>query len=663
MRRTLCVTFALMLISTMCCVPFAFAQVNQQAIDDVTAGRIKEAKASWWGFDAADATECLQAAINSGVPTLIVENMGTPWIVEPITLVSNQEIIFEDGVEILAKRGSFKARNDSLFTANGLENITLRGYGAVMRMWRDDYDDPEQYERAEWRHVLQICGSTNINIYGLTLTESGGDGIYLGTGGGKTNTNIHIKDVVCDKNYRQGISVITAENLLIEDTVMSNTDGTAPRAGIDFEPNNANERLVNVVMRNCLSENNAGDGYVAYLPPMRASSEPVSMIFENCRAVGNRGNSARIVTGNGPEESVKGEVQFIDCVFESSNGPGFTLNNNAPEGLRLLLRNVSIIDVAQGSPAHSPIMLMTRQGATLDIGGVTFENVRIRDPLQRRPMHFTDMVGNIKPAEISGNMIIERDGQEVAVELTPEILAEWMPIINLPDIASFDIEGVDFTTVATERDASKFGIPGARLRRFANLVVYAIQGDEVVLQVRHGQVGRSRGAEATVIVSNQTGEEIARETLLFLEETEVRFIAPESGIFHVNAQLSHFLQFIGSSHPLNLSSQEKPIAFFGGGGQYYFYVPEDTDEFGVKVFGEGIGEAIKATLTNPAGEVVAEEDDVVQARMLMAPPTPGIWGLRLSRPTNLPMEDYYAELLGVPPFFAPSPDAVLMPVR
>jgi len=52
-------------------------------------------------------------------------------------------------------------------------------------------------------------------------------GLYFGSAqAGVTNNDVHIKDVVCDGNYSQGISMITAENLLIEDTVLKNTAGT-----------------------------------------------------------------------------------------------------------------------------------------------------------------------------------------------------------------------------------------------------------------------------------------------------------------------------------------------------------------------------------------------------------------------------------------------------
>ena len=109
--------------------------------------------------------------------------------------------------------------------------------------------------------------SKNIKVLGLTLALSGGDGIYLGVSKtGVPSENVVIKDVICDRNYRQGISVISARNLLIENTIMRDTGGTPPAAGIDFEPNEASERIVRCVMRNCVAENNQGDGYVFYLP-------------------------------------------------------------------------------------------------------------------------------------------------------------------------------------------------------------------------------------------------------------------------------------------------------------------------------------------------------------------------------------------------------------
>ena len=178
---------------------------SPEQVARVAAGELKEARASWWGFDKEDATSALQAAIRSQVPRLIVDNMGAPWITDKLACVSGQEIVFEAGVEVLAKKGAFMGKSDALFSLTCVTNVTLRGPGATLRMRRADYDAPP-YAKAEWRHVLSIKSSAGIKVLGLTLAESGGDGIYLGCVRSELPCrDIVIRDVVCDRNYRQEI--------------------------------------------------------------------------------------------------------------------------------------------------------------------------------------------------------------------------------------------------------------------------------------------------------------------------------------------------------------------------------------------------------------------------------------------------------------------------
>jgi hypothetical protein len=120
-------------------------------------------------------------------------------------------------------------------------------------------------------------------IQDLSIEETGGDGIYLGDFDGKhANRNVVFRRVDCNGNNRNGISVISAENLLIEDCRLRNTIGTEPRAGIDFEPNSPDELLVNCVMRNCIAEDNAGTGYQICPQSMNSSSKPISINLVNC---------------------------------------------------------------------------------------------------------------------------------------------------------------------------------------------------------------------------------------------------------------------------------------------------------------------------------------------------------------------------------------------
>ncbi|MCC6857978.1 MAG: right-handed parallel beta-helix repeat-containing protein, partial [Bryobacterales bacterium] len=257
---------------------------NRAAVEEVLSGKRSEANAAWWGFREDDATEALQAAIDSGAKRVVVPFQHAPWTVRPIRLKGNQEIVFEPGVLVLAKRGEFKGRGDSLFTAAGVSNLTVRGYGATLRMRKKDYQSGA-YEKAEWRMGIALRGVRNVLIEGLRVESSGGDGFYVdGDGRLPFSENVTIRNCTAHDNHRQGISVISAANLLVENCVFSSTSGTAPEAGIDLEPDAPEQRLVRCVIRNCVFENNRGHAMLVYLRQLSRKSEPVSIRFENCHA-------------------------------------------------------------------------------------------------------------------------------------------------------------------------------------------------------------------------------------------------------------------------------------------------------------------------------------------------------------------------------------------
>jgi hypothetical protein len=646
----------------------ASAEVNQKAIDDVAAGRVKIARVSWWGFDPVDATKALQAAINSGAERVIVDNVGGPWIVEPITLKGDQEIVFEKGVEVVAKQGAFKGTGDCLFTADLKQNLTLTGYGATLRMHRSDYAGPD-YKKAEWRHVLQLKSCTNVRVLGLTLAESGGDGVYLGTAkAGVTNKNVHLKDLVCDRNYRQGISVITAEDLLIENCVLRDTGGTAPQAGIDYEPNEPGERLVNCVMRNCVSQGNGGSGYVCYLNALNAESAPVSIRFEGCKAIGNSGTEAHVGTGNSPAEAVKGAIEFVNCSFEPKKLPCWILGGKPADGCRVRFEKCSIAETPSGTPPQAPIAFLAGQGASEPLGGVEFIDCVVPEAADRKPMALIDMAGGIGLKNVSGKLILAQGGQKREVTLTTPLLAEWMPSSALKMMPRLHLAGVALKPVAPDATVKPEALAFAGLRGTARLMLYARQGDAVSFRVRYLQVAKYNGNPLSIIIKGPSGNEVKRVEAAFTQETEVAFTAPESGVYRIAADPgANYIQIPVSSHALNVSGDDQPIHLIGSAGEVFFWVPAGTTEFGVRVCGEGLGEAVKAALVDPTGKVVEEKDNVAQTYQFVATLPQAskgeAWSLRMAKPTALAMEDHYVDLRGIPPLVAGSRDALLMPAK
>ena len=651
------------------CCPIALSQVNERGIADVAAGKLTVAEASWWGFDSLDATRCLQAAIDSGVPKLVVGNVGKPWVVEPIRLVSNQEIVFEEGVEVVARKGSFKGDADSLFTASVKENVTLRGYGAVLRMRRSDYAKPP-YAKAEWRHVLTILSCRNVRVLGLTCRESGGDGIYLGVRGGDgPNRDVLIKDVVCDGNYRQGISVISAEDLLIENCTLSNTSGTNPMAGIDFEPNRPGERLVRCVVRNCVTEGNGGPGYAVYIPNLSAESAPVSLRFEGCRSRGDATHGTSVYTGNEVDAAVTGGVEFADCVFEESGHTGVLIRSKPVGGCRLRFDRCSVRDAAVERAEETPIAFTAGAGASRDVGGVEFVDCLVRDDVERHPLSFSDRsgFGLVRLVDINGRLTVEHRGTRREHVLSPKLLGEWVPPPPFKHVARKRVGGLALRPAAPHPAVVDFGMPEVRVRYRGEYVLFASAGQDVRLRAAFMQVGNYSADTMPLVVTAPSGEEVASAAAPFMKQADVAFRAPETGVYDVRATpWANCAGIVSSTHPLNLSGDARPMHFYHSPKELFFRVPAGTEEFALRVFGEG-AEGVRATVFGPDGKVVQEQDNITELhQFLFTLPEPSAgetWSVRLVAPSEGVMEDNYLVILGIPPLVASHREALLTPAR
>jgi hypothetical protein len=533
-------------------------------------------------------------------------------------------------------------------------------------MHKADYVGPE-YEKAEWRHALSIRSCTNVRVSGVTLAESGGDGIYLGVAQkGVTNTNVHITDVICDRNHRQGISVISAENLLIQRCILRDTAGTAPMAGIDFEPNDPTEKLVNCVMRSCVVQNNQGDGYEFYLKNLHGDSDDVSIRIEHCRSIGNR-TAVRIVTSNGhPDGDVGGSIVFRDCAFESPSGPGIMVAEKPADGCQLRFGFCAIRRAAAENPQQSPIVLGTRPGNAKPIGGITFSDVVLHDPIDRPVIALQDWAGAVGVADVNGRLVLERGGTRTVIRITRERLAEWMPVLKLRDIAPFDTTGITYRPLATKRDPQRLSAPSPKLRKESLLLLHAAKGDQVAFTIRYGQVAQYSGGAMPVRIQAPSGADVKAATAAFLKDTPVTFRAPESGVFRVRCDAGqNTLQVLNASHPVCLTCEGGSLRLYRGIGDLFFWVPAGTREFAVKVYGDNPGEGVGAALHDAAGHLAQEQDNITQPHQFLvtreAARAGEVWRLHLAKATDIYMEDHYVELQGVPPLMSWTPEGLLVP--
>ena len=381
----------------------------------------------------AECSEPLQAAFDSCCPFIIVppRSDGSPWVTaKTLWLRSNSTVTFRPGVTILAMRGQFKTKGAPLFLARNISNLTVSGYGAVWQMWKHDYDRPSLgYCHSEARPGLWMGpGCDGCRVFGLIITMTGGDGIEV-----VESTNVHLKDVKLDNNYRQGLSVVGVENMLVEDALFSNTGqgaGTAPMDGVDVEPDDARQATVNLTFRNCQAINNVGGGYSIAMKKNDATTyaapkKPMSIVFDNCSVdvTGGQTDPAdRCSHGNGysvigPKIGARGSIVIRNALVQHTARAGIQLYNVATDGPSVLFENVELRNVATTTDCCaiwsnkgcanpnckgncsttlpiSPIMVRWIPSVGWGSGGGSFNNVTIVDTNKDRSAVFLDPAGS-----------------------------------------------------------------------------------------------------------------------------------------------------------------------------------------------------------------------------------------------------------------------------
>lgn len=239
-----------------------------------------------------------------------------------MSINSNTEVCFDCTLR-LNRNGYGHYR---LVNINNKENIYIHGLGIV------EGDVEGKSASDEHGHGLAIIDSQNIVVEGITFAKCWGDGIYIGQNEAKVSLysqDITIKNVVCDGNRRQGMSVTTAKNLLVENSLFINTGSikaTPPAFGVDIEPNLLGVKLENIHFKNCEFRNNQKGGLLA----LNCDSS-TSIFAEGCVSDGNfkLASNAKNITYIGctfPDlevaltPSASDNIKFVNCHIDTNEG-------------------------------------------------------------------------------------------------------------------------------------------------------------------------------------------------------------------------------------------------------------------------------------------------------------------------------------------------------
>jgi hypothetical protein len=599
--------------------------------------------------DRADATAALQAAIDSGAKVVLVDDPGFEYLVETITFKGDQEVVFQDNVRVRAMPGKFLAQGASLFRIQNVSNLVVRGEGkAELTMNKADYQDASRYQPAEWRHAISMRGSEQVVIRDLTISNSGGDGIYLGAPGCK---DVHLENLVLTDHHRQGISVISAENLLVRNCKLINTSGTPPAAGIDFEPNHVREFAVNCVLENCDIYGN--QSYAVHFAIPKTLERPISIVLRDCRIYDNGGGVHFNAGGGYDAEPLQGTIDLIRCTISTPRGSAVTLLSHRVGGVRVRFQDCVIDNRAN---PKEPFLLATKH--LTDIAGIDLGNTVVLQDVSR-PVFLIPELGAAGLQPIGGSLTIRGDdGQEQAYDLAA--LAARHP--GLPAMRSFASAPLDLSGWRPAAGATGKAENPVLIRRVGQFAQYATAGQTIDITF---QAGWARGpVKFPVKVFSPSGKQV-KEVKAEIAQEGGEYVLPlaaaETGVHVLEFATGAGIKVMSAAPGHGFLTTGKGLSMFRCNSNLYFNVPADVREVAIEVIAE-VGESLAAELYDEAGVVRASQDSFVGTKYLVVPREPSarmeLWRLKLFKV----VEDHYIRLgAPLPPIVFTDPANRLLP--
>lgn len=218
----------------------------------------------------------------------------------------------------------------NIFTLDKIENVTIEG-GKLIGEREDHFG-----EGGQWGFGIAMYSARNVTIRDIEISKCWGDGLYIGADEeDRYCENITIDNVICDKNRRQGLSVISVKGLLIKDSKFNNTNGQAPQSGIDFEPNYNRQRLQDIVLENIETLGNSGDGILFYLDKFNGETTPIDITINNHKMLGGTGGfSFKSTTG------VKGNITLNNPYYKIDSHNAYKFINS--DNIKIVLNKPTV---------------------------------------------------------------------------------------------------------------------------------------------------------------------------------------------------------------------------------------------------------------------------------------------------------------------------------
>lgn len=310
------------------------------------------------------------------------------------------------------------------------------------------------------------------------------DGIYY-----DQSRDIYFDGIVSSNNRRQGMSIVSAKDVVIKNSQFINTNGTSPEAGIDIEPNKYN-RVENILIENCDFNNNNGNGIFVLGNDENSIAQGVEIkdcnIINNgkgCLTVGSSGRTSDIYVNNIYCEQKQGNiyapiivsnaknVNISDVVIENSADVSYIATVGSSE--KCVLKNIYANNKSNGGGIAiafnindveiSDCYIKCTNDAIVGNIGLQYvlrQNLRIINnelySESDRGINITDFAGLF----FDGNTIAKSNRQGIVVSNSSDIVIRYNNVEN----SCFN-EVTSYSAIHINHDCSNFSVIGNKVRK------------------------------------------------------------------------------------------------------------------------------------------------------------------------------------------------------
>ena len=294
---------------------------------------------------SVDYTDYIQRAVTNN-PKVIFPNFPVLINDKGISLISNSVVLFQRRSKIIMTPNS-NANYRALAIFN-VQNVSV--YFPNIQGDRNKHTGTS----GEWGMGISIAGSSNIRIFNPRVSDCWGDGIYVGEMKQSCN-NIQIYYPVLDNNRRNGLSIVSVNGLKVVHPVVSNSNGTAPMAGIDIEPNSNSDEISNITIDRPVTFNSKYGILVVLLGLPGVNDKQIDVKINN--HIDDQSYSAFYYSGfkdsyNG--NALAGNITVTNPVWKNNIKSFGHAGLNYKFGPQLTLKNVSIINNQLGTQSSQP---------------------------------------------------------------------------------------------------------------------------------------------------------------------------------------------------------------------------------------------------------------------------------------------------------------------